>query len=317
MRRPAARSTSAGIGRQRSREHAEERRLAAAVRADHADPHPARDGEVEAVEQHAAAERLPDPVRREQHPRASAGRGELDLRRPLSAARPRLAELLLEASRLLDAALRLGRAGLGSAAEPLDLAPHGIREGVLVGGLAAQELVAADEQLAVRPVALEQSTRVRAAQLEHARGHVLEEVAIVAHHEEGARLGGQDVLEPEDSLHIEVIGRLIHQEDVGLGQERAGDGQALPPATGQRVHFGAPVGKARAAERQGEAGGTVSFVDRRQRLAHRVLDRAVVGQHRVLRDECPLGRRPEPTDRRCRTARSRPGSSARWTCPSR
>jgi hypothetical protein len=266
-----------GIGRQRSREHAEKRCLSAPIRADHADPHPACDGEVEAVEQHAAAERLPDPVRREQHPRAPAGRGELDLRRPPRASLPSLGELLLETVRLFDAALGLGRAGLGSAAEPLDLSPHGIREGLLVGGLTAEEVVAPDKQLTVRPVALEQATRVRATQLEHARGHVLEEVAIVAHDEKGARLGGQDVLQPEDSVHVEVIGRLIHQEDVGLGQERSGDGQALPPATGQRVHFGAPVGKARAAERQGEAGGTVGFMDRCQRLAHRVLDRAVVG----------------------------------------
>ena len=39
-------------------------------------------------------------------------------------------------------ALRLGGAGLGAPSQPLDLAAHGIGEGLLVGGLAPQELVA-------------------------------------------------------------------------------------------------------------------------------------------------------------------------------
>ena len=69
---------------------------------------------------------------------------------PPAAARPGVPELLDEPAGLLDAPLRLGGARLGAAAQPLDLAAHRVGERLLVGGLAAQELVAAGEELAVR-----------------------------------------------------------------------------------------------------------------------------------------------------------------------
>jgi hypothetical protein len=45
-----------GVGRQRAREEIEEHRLAAAVRADHAQPRAGCDDEIEATDQPAAAE---------------------------------------------------------------------------------------------------------------------------------------------------------------------------------------------------------------------------------------------------------------------
>ena len=72
---------------------------------------------------------------------------------------------------------------LAPAPEPLDLAPHRVGERLLVGGLAPEELVATDEELAVAAVGLEEAGGVRPVDLEHAGGHVLEEVAVVAHHQ--------------------------------------------------------------------------------------------------------------------------------------
>ena len=177
---------------------------------------------------------------------------------------PRVVELGHEAARLLDPALGLGGARLGAPPQPFDLAPDGVGERLLVGGLAAQELVAAREKLAVRPVGLEEPVGIGAVQLDHAGGHVLEEVAVVAHDEDGARPLGEDVLQPEDAFDVEMVGRLVHQEHVGLGGERPRDGQALPPAAGQRVDGGVPVGEAAAAEGEGDAAGPVAFVHSRQ-----------------------------------------------------
>src|SRR2546427_833730 len=124
---------------------------------------------------------------------------EVDPRRGRDPTRPAVLELLDEPPRLLDAPLRLGGARLGTAAEPLDLAPHGVGQRFLIGLLSTQKLVAARQELAVSPVGLEQAIGIDAVQLEHARCHVLQEVAIVAHHEACPRALGQNVLEPERS----------------------------------------------------------------------------------------------------------------------
>ena len=76
--------------------------------------------------------------RRRRAPRASSSSS---IRRPASRMRP----------------LALVERAFAPAPEPLDLAPHRVGERLLVGGLAAQELVAAGEELAVPPVGLEES----------------------------------------------------------------------------------------------------------------------------------------------------------------
>jgi hypothetical protein len=51
---------------------------------------------------------------------------------------------------------------------------------------------------------------------------------------------------------------------VGLGGEGARDGQALPPAAGQGVDGGMPVGETAPAEGEGDATGPIGFVHCRQ-----------------------------------------------------
>ena len=213
----------------------EQRRLAAAVRADEADARAGRDGEVEVADERAAAERLRQSARDEQLARPARRGQELDAGGAAGGPRPGVAELLDEAARLLDASLRLGGARLRAPPQPLDLAPDGVGERLLVGGLPAQELVAAGEELAVPPVGLEEAVRVGAVQLQHARGHVLEEVAVVADDEDGARPLGENALQPEDAIHVEVVGGLVHQQHVGRARQLARDRQALLPAAGQRA----------------------------------------------------------------------------------
>ena len=134
-----------------------------------------------------APERLREPARDEEPLRLPRRRRELDARGPTDAALASVRELLLKSIRLLDSPAGLGGARLRPLAQPLDLAADGIGERLLVGGLPAEELVAAGEKLAVAAVRLEHAVAIRAVELEDARGHVLEEVAIVAHDEERAR----------------------------------------------------------------------------------------------------------------------------------
>src|SRR4029434_8665720 len=96
----------------------------------------------------APPERLREAARDYRRAAAAAGGGEVDVGGARDAARAGLAQLIDQAVRFLDPPLRLGGARLGALAQPLDLAAHRVGQGVLVGGLAGQELVAAGEELA-------------------------------------------------------------------------------------------------------------------------------------------------------------------------
>ena len=47
--------------------------------------------------------------------------------------------------------------------------------------------------------------------------------------ENGAR--SREAFEPVDPREVEMVGRLIHQQEIRLLDEMAADGQALPPAS--------------------------------------------------------------------------------------
>ena len=50
--------------------------------------------------------------------------------------------------------------------------------------------------------------------------------------EQGFLVGLQELLQPDDGLDIEVVGRLVHQENVGPAEEHAGQGDTHLPAAG-------------------------------------------------------------------------------------
>ncbi len=76
-------------------------------------------------------------------------------------------------------------------------------------------------EVGVAPGHREQPVRVDPVELEHAARDVLEEVAVVARDHEGERRGGEQLLERQDAVEIEMVGRLVEQQDVGLARQRA------------------------------------------------------------------------------------------------
>ncbi len=71
----------------------------------------------------------------------------------------------------------------------------------------------------------------------------VEEVSVVGDDENGRRPRLQVVLEPDDGLHVQHVGRFVEEEQVRLGEEGAGEGEPHPPATGElprlaRLGFG-------------------------------------------------------------------------------
>src|SRR5690606_16946011 len=61
----------------------------------------------------------------------------------------------------------------------------------------------------------------------------LEELAVVADHDEGAAVGGHDVVHTGARRSVEVVGRLVEQEYVGPLQQECGQAELHALAAGE------------------------------------------------------------------------------------
>ena len=123
-----------------------------------------------------------------------------------------LVELLAERFGLTGA--RAGTEAADEALETLDLLLLAL---VLLDRLGLLE----DALLAVRGVLHVVVAGLPAAELDDARRDGLEEPAVVRNHEDGAGELREFVLEPLEVLQVEVVGRLVEQQHVRVGRQRA------------------------------------------------------------------------------------------------
>ena len=79
-----------------------------------------------------------------------------------------------------------------------------------------------------------------AVEFDDARGGALEEDAVVRDEQNGGRAVHEKRLEPCHRLDVQVVGRLVEQEQVGLTDQRARQQHAAPPSARERR--GADVG---------------------------------------------------------------------------
>ena len=73
------------------------------------------------------------------------------------------------------------------------------------------------------------------AQLEHAGAEGVEERAIVRDDDEAAGIAGEVFLEPQQRLEIEMVRRLVEQQERGLGDEQAREVRAHHPTAGESL----------------------------------------------------------------------------------
>jgi hypothetical protein len=134
-----------------------------------------------------------------------------------------------------DAGAALGVPGAGCHAHPLELALEGAAAGRLLLLLDGQPGLLLLEPR--RVVALERDA-VAAVELEDPAGHVVEEVAVVGHGQHRAGVLVEEALEPGDRLGVEVVRRLVQQQQVGRAEQQAAQGDPAALATGERRDVG-------------------------------------------------------------------------------
>src|SRR6266545_1646355 len=203
----------------------EQGRLARAVRADERDVLPALERERRVADELAAADRDCDVLRFDDRPAGTRRRDEAEAELARAAGQERdlvlhLRALLLEAADLRQLRLRLLRLLL-LRAEAVDEA------------LQADDVLRVPRRLLRRrlqprrlldPPAVPRPGEVRRAsglELEHRRRRRLEKPPVVRHEDDGRVERGELVLEPLEARDVEVVRRLVEEQQVGVASERA------------------------------------------------------------------------------------------------
>ncbi len=267
----------AAVGQEAAVEEREEGRLAAAVQAEEAEPGARAEQQVDAGEDGAAVERLGEPGRFEEPLRAPARGLEVDAGARAGGAAADVGELAQEVVGAVDARFRFRGARLRTAAQPVDLDPRPVGERLLVVLLVLEHLVALDQEVAVGAVDGEDPLRIDAVELEHPARDVLEEVAVVGDHHERLRGFHQQLLELEDPFEVEMVGRLVEEQQVGLAGDLAGDRQALLPAAGEGADRELALAAIAEAEPAEGARGARLLLVLLERLAGERLDHHLLG----------------------------------------
>ena len=103
---------------------------------------------------------------------------------------------------------------------------------LLLGRLAGKDLLLVALALEARVAAAPQS-QLSAVEVEDLLRDVIEQVAVMADDENRRRAALEVVGEPQHAFEVEIVGRLVEQQDVRLGEKHRGERHAHPPATGK------------------------------------------------------------------------------------
>ena len=118
---------------------------------------------------------------------------------------------------------------MGSAG--LDLHPHGFLQAQLLAPLALEGVVAAGVEVELAVV-----------QMQDVADRLVEQFAVVADDQRGLRIFAQPRLEPERAFQVEIVGRFVEQQKIGLGEQGRGQRHAHPPAARELRHRPGQVG---------------------------------------------------------------------------
>ena len=236
----------AGVRRDLAQDELEQRGLAGAVRADQADLVAAQDGGGEVAHDGAGAVGLGHALEFG-HDLAAAAAG-VELQAHLADDVAARGALLAQRHQAVDAADAAGAARLHALADP-DL----LLRQQLVEARIGQRLVLELARLGrlVGAEAAGVAAQLAAVQFEDAGRDRVEEGAVVRDQDDRAGEARQQVLQPDDRLQVEVVGRLVEQQHIGRGRQRLRQRHALLQPAGKLVDH--PVGRQlQALERLGD-----------------------------------------------------------------
>src|SRR6516165_3552826 len=216
----------AAVGHLLTGDHAKERGFAGTIWANHPDDPSRWQPEIKPFDQQTVAKAFADPFRCDhQIPEPRSG-GQNDLRR-LGRLFPALRD-----ERFIGGKPRLALRLASSWAlpHPFELAFEGSPPSRLLPALLLEPLLLLLEP--ARVIALERDTPT-AVELENPPGHLVEKVAVMGDGHHGARIIFEKALQPADRLRVEMVCRLVEQQQVGPLQQQAAQRHPAALAPGE------------------------------------------------------------------------------------
>ena len=80
-----------------------------------------------------------------------------------------------------------------------------------------------------------------AVELDDPRGQLAQEDAVVRHEQQRAAVAQQELFQPGDGVDVEVVGRLVQQQDVGVAHQAARQQHAALHPGGEALEIGRGV----------------------------------------------------------------------------
>jgi hypothetical protein len=74
-------------------------------------------------------------------------------------------------------------------------------------------------------------------EMQNVVGHGVEQVALVADHDQAAAIALEKRLQPNGRFEIEMVRRLVEQQQLGFGEQQRGERHPHAPAAGKRVEL--------------------------------------------------------------------------------
>ncbi len=223
---------SARIGLFLAGDHAEQRRFAGAVGADDADDAAGRQVEGKIVDQEPVAIAFAEMLGLDhQIAEPRPGRND-DLRGAVLA---RFSDCATRFSKAVMRALLLAWRARGLERTHSSSSLEGALAGRFFAFLLLEALLLLLEPRGV--IALVRNA-LAAVELEDPAGDVVEEVAVMGDDHHGARVFAQMLFEPGHGFGVEMVGRLVEQQQIGLGQQQPAERHAAPLAARQLVDPG-------------------------------------------------------------------------------
>src|SRR5487761_2692137 len=118
-----------------------------------------------------------------------------------------------------------------------------------------------------------------AVELENPASDLVEEIAVVRHRDDGAGIFGQKALQPSHRFGVEMVGRLVEQEQIGLLQQQAAQRDAAPFAARELGDGGVAGRAAQRVHRDLDRAFDLPAVDR----VDLFLELGLLGEQRVHR----------------------------------
>ena len=185
---------------------------------------------VEIVENHLVAITLADVVGCEN---LLADVSTLDVQFNLTVVAPLLGSFL-QVIESVDAVLCLVGTGLGLASHPVQLGAQQVAGPFHLGILCLNAFGSFLQVVIIVAVVGEDAVLVH---LEDAVADVVQEIAVMGHHQQGHTATLQVVLQPLDHVDVEVVGRLVENEHLGVVDEQSCQGNALHLTTAQLLDW--------------------------------------------------------------------------------